>query len=410
MLAVLRQRDFRFLFAGGLISGLGDWFLFIALPFYVYSLTGSALATGGTFIAESLPSVLFGSVAGVYVDRWDRRRTMIVADLLRAALVLGLLAVGSRETVWIVFAVSFVQATVGQFFRPSKDALIPLLVGKQDLLAANSLSSMSTQLTMLIGPTLGGASLALFGMPSGILFDSASFLFSAVMAALVVSPPREEATSERRDGISAWGQVWGEYREGISLMRRNRVVIALLLAMGITELGQGLINVQLVPWVKDVLHGDSLVLGWIASAQGIGGLIGGLALSSRGNSLSPARLLASCLILDGLIVIVVVHSAVLLVILGLIVVIGMVMVVFGVRLQTLLQLSVADSYRGRVLGAYGATQSALLVGGMGIAGALGALVGPIATLDLAGVLYAAGGVAMAIVLPRALRAAVAVEV
>jgi hypothetical protein len=65
MLLVLRQRAFRLLFVGGLVSGLGDWFLFLALPFYVYSLTGSALATGGTFIAESLPAILFGSVAGV---------------------------------------------------------------------------------------------------------------------------------------------------------------------------------------------------------------------------------------------------------------------------------------------------------------------------------------------------------
>ncbi len=78
MLAVLRQRDFRLLCLAGLVSSLGDWSLFIALPFYVYSLTGSALATGGTLIAESLPSILFGSVAGVFVDRWDRRRTTIV--------------------------------------------------------------------------------------------------------------------------------------------------------------------------------------------------------------------------------------------------------------------------------------------------------------------------------------------
>lgn len=405
MLAVLRQRDFRLLFAGGLVSSLGDWFLFIALPFYVYSLTGSALATGGTFIAESLPSILFGSVAGVYVDRWDRRRTMIVADLLRAILVLGLLAVRSRETIWIVFAVSFVQSTVGRFFGPSKDSLIPRLVGEEDLLSANSLSSTSNQLTMLIGPTLGGASLALFGMPAGILFDSATFLFSAGMAALVVSLPKEMPLQKELIGASAWQQVWHEYSDGIALMRQNRVVIALLFAMGITEVGQGLINVQLVPWVKDVLHGDSLVLGWIASAQGVGGVIGGLALGSVGKSLSPTKLLASALIVDGLLVIAVVYSVALPAVLGLIVVIGIVMVVFVIRLQTLLQLSVADTYRGRVLGAYSATQSAMLVGGMGIAGALGGIIGPVSTLDLAGLLYAAGGVAMAIVLPRALRAA-----
>src|SRR5437016_1133752 len=100
MLQLLRQRNFGLLVVGGVISSLGDWFLMIALPFYVYGLTGSALATGGTFIAESLPSVLFGSLAGVFVDRWDRRRTMIYSDLLRAFVLLGLLAARSVDTIW----------------------------------------------------------------------------------------------------------------------------------------------------------------------------------------------------------------------------------------------------------------------------------------------------------------------
>lgn len=181
----------------------------------MYTLTGSALATGGTFIAESLPSILFGSVAGVFVDRWDRRRTMIASDVLRAILLLGLLTVRSPETVWVVFAVSFAQSTIGQLFGPAKNALIPRLVGEEDLLAANSLSSMGNQLTMLTGPLLGGASLALLGIFSSILVDSASFLFSAIMAAYVVAAPlSNEPTTESARGSSAWGRAWRDYRAG----------------------------------------------------------------------------------------------------------------------------------------------------------------------------------------------------
>jgi MFS family permease len=402
LLRVLRQRDFRFLFLGGLVSALGDWFLFIALPFYVYSLTGSELATGGTFIAESLPAILFGSVAGVFVDRWDRRRTMILADILRGVLLLALLAVRSRETVWIVFAVSFSQATIGQFFGPARDALIPRLVREGDLLAANSLSSMGGQLTMLIGPALGGASLALFGIASGILVDSASFFVSALMVGLVVSPPRPGPRTEAAEPLSAWEMVWREYREGLGLMRRNRVVIALLPAMGIAAVGQGFINVQMIPWVKDVLHGSALILGWLVSAQGIGGLIGGLALGSAGRALAPTPVLAAGLVATGLLIVAAVSSATLLFILILIALIGVAVVVFFVRLQTLLQISVPDAYRGRVLGAYETTQSALLLGGMALSGGLGGLIGPVHTLQLAGILYAAGGVATALLLPGAL--------
>jgi MFS family permease len=406
VLHALRNRNFRLLFIGGLVSNLGDWFLFFALPYYVYTLTGSALATGGTFIAESLPSILFGSVAGVFVDRWDRRRTMIVADVLRAILLLGLLAVHSRETVWIVLAVTLAQSTIGQFFTPAKNALIPRLVGEKDLLVANSLSSMGGQLAMLIGPALGGAALALFGIASGILADSASFLFSALMATLVVAPPaRPGPTTEVASAASAWSKVWREYRDGLGLMRRNAVVLALLLAMGIASVGQGLVNVQIIPWVKDVIQGDSLMLGWIVSAQGIGGLIGGLALSSVGRSLSPTRVLAAGLLLTGMLAIVAVRSVALPIILVLLVLVGVAVVVFVIRSQTLLQLSVSDAYRGRVLGAYGTTQSALLLGGMAISGALGGLIGAVPTLELAGILYAAGGVATALLLPRALRAA-----
>ncbi len=405
MLVVLRQRNFRLLFLGGLVSSLGDWFLFIALPFYVYGLTGSALATGVTLISESLPAILFGSVAGVFVDRWDRRRTMVVADTLRAILLLGLLTVRSPETVWVVFAVSFTQATIGQFFGPAKNALIPHLVGDSDLLAANALTSIASQLAMLVGPALGGAALALFGMSSGILVDSASFLFSAAMAGLVVVAPRHaDPILTSAKAAAAWKEVWREYRAGISLMRHNRVVLALLLAMGITQVGQGLVNVELIPWVKDVVHGDSLFLGWIMSAQGIGGLIGGLAFGSAVRSLTPTKVLATGLIVDGGLVVAVVHAVALPVVLGLVLLIGVEGVVFSVRLQTLLQTSVSDTYRGRVLGAYGATQSALLLAGMAMSGVVGGLVGPVPTIELAGTLFVMGGVAMAFVLPRALRA------
>src|SRR5919198_1112108 len=84
MIATLRQRNFALLWFAGLISLAGDWMLIVALPIYVYQLTGSTLATSTMFIAGRLPTLLFGSVAGVFVDRWDRKRTMVVANLLLA--------------------------------------------------------------------------------------------------------------------------------------------------------------------------------------------------------------------------------------------------------------------------------------------------------------------------------------
>src|SRR5437660_938968 len=123
MLSVLRQRSFALLWFGQLISVAGDRLLFVALPFYIYQLTGSTLATGGMFIAQLIPSLLLGSVAGVFVDRWDRRRVMIVSDLLRGLLLLLLLLVHSADLLWLMYAVAFAQSAIGQFFAPARNAI-----------------------------------------------------------------------------------------------------------------------------------------------------------------------------------------------------------------------------------------------------------------------------------------------
>ncbi len=97
MLAILRQRNFALLWFGGLVSMVGDWVLITALPFYIYAQTGSTLAAGAILIASTVPSLLFSSISGVFVDRWDRRRIMIVANLARGGLMLLLLLVRSND-------------------------------------------------------------------------------------------------------------------------------------------------------------------------------------------------------------------------------------------------------------------------------------------------------------------------
>src|SRR5262245_33699639 len=118
MLATLRQRNFALLWFGGLISLAGDWMLGIALPIHVYMLTGSALATGGMLIARMIPNLLLGSIACVFVDRWDRKRTMVIANGLAALTLLPLLLVHSADWLWLIYLVGFVQATISQFFQP----------------------------------------------------------------------------------------------------------------------------------------------------------------------------------------------------------------------------------------------------------------------------------------------------
>ena len=123
-----RQRDYRLVLSAGLVSLTGDWILRTGLAFQVYVLTGSTLASGGLLLSSFVPMVVLGSLAGVFVDRWDRRRTMIVTNLLHAILLLPLLAVRDENSIWIVYAVVLVQSCLQQFFRPAEQSLIPVLV------------------------------------------------------------------------------------------------------------------------------------------------------------------------------------------------------------------------------------------------------------------------------------------
>src|SRR4051812_48188363 len=119
MFTILRQRNFGLVWFGGLVSSTGDWMLLMALPVYAYQLTGSTLATGGTLASVVAPQLLFGSVAGVFVDRWDRRRTLIVINGLLALGLLPLLLADSADRLWLMYTVAFVEASLSQFLRPA---------------------------------------------------------------------------------------------------------------------------------------------------------------------------------------------------------------------------------------------------------------------------------------------------
>ena len=185
MLATLRQRNFALLWFGGLISLIGDRAMFIALEFYVYQQTGSTLRMAALFTAYYLPMVLFGSVAGVFVDRWNRRRIMIVTNLLQAGVMLLLLLVHSGEWLWLIYLVAFIQSSASMFFGPAESAIVPNLVGKEQLVPANALGNLNNTIARLAGPPIGGILLGLFGMEVVVIADSVSFLIAGALIALM---------------------------------------------------------------------------------------------------------------------------------------------------------------------------------------------------------------------------------
>lgn len=160
----LLRRDYALIWSAGLVSDTGDWLLMIALPLFAFGATGSALGASTVFLVELVPMLLLGTFLGVLVDRWDRRRTIIVTALLQAVALLPLLA-ASADRMWIVYTVAAVEAVLGAVINPARQALVPSLVEPDQLARGNALIAVSDSIARLVGSPLGGIAFAAGGLP-----------------------------------------------------------------------------------------------------------------------------------------------------------------------------------------------------------------------------------------------------
>ncbi|MGD8794898.1 MAG: MFS transporter [Anaerolineae bacterium] len=274
---LFRNRTFLALWLGQTVSFIGDYFYILAIPIMVEELTGSALQVGLSFMASALPMLLLGPVAGVFVDRWDRKWTMIVADLLRALLVLACLSVRRPDQVWIYYVVAFLMSSVSRFFFPAQNAVLPLVIeDRNDLLAANGLMQIVQTVGLVVGPATAGFAIALWGEQIAFSVDSATFLVSA-LAIITMVVPRTTGGRQKAEG-GELAAVWAELREGVVYLFGNRVMVGVLLCLSVVSLGLGAINVIWVPFMKRTFGLGAEGLGAVDAAQGIGMIVGGLLL------------------------------------------------------------------------------------------------------------------------------------
>jgi DHA3 family macrolide efflux protein-like MFS transporter len=276
---LFRNRSFIALWLGQTISFVGDYFYWLAVPIMVGKLTGSATQVGLSVIASALPMLLLGPVAGVFVDRWDRKRTMIISDLLRGGLVLVCLTVRTPEQVWIYYVVAFLMSCISRFFFPAQNAALPLIVpDKNDLLAANGLMQVVQTAGFLIGPAMAGFSIGLWGEQIAFLVDSATFFISAA-AILTMTVPH---TAIGRQGSAATGKdlaaVWTELREGVAYLFGSQIMVGVLLCLAVVQLGVGAMNVAWVPFMQRTFGLGPEGLGAVDAAQGVGMVLGGAVL------------------------------------------------------------------------------------------------------------------------------------
>ncbi|HEX8230232.1 MAG TPA: MFS transporter [Chloroflexia bacterium] len=403
MISLLRQRNFSLLWIAGLVSYAGNWMLFIALPIYVYQLTGSTVAIGTTFIVGTLPRLLLGTVAGVFADRWDRRTTIMIANVLMGLGVLPLMLVHSADTLWIVYLVLLFNATIGTVMGPAENALLPTLVSEEHLVTANSMNALNDSLARLVGPPLGGAIAGLLGIMGVAVGDASTFFFAAAMVALirVDARPKKEAGEEevRVEGI--WARFWTDWLNGLKVVKRSKLLSSIFGLTAITQVGEGVLSVMIAVFVAQIFGGGPEELGLLFGAQAIGGMIGSFFVGNVVKKVDPTRLLGFSAIVFGFLDLVLVNYPAfypsIIPAYILIAVVGIPVVGLITSLYTLMQKGAPDEYRGRVFGAWGTTATLASLVGMLIATTFGDALGPVILLNLQGGGYMLAGL-MALVL------------
>jgi MFS family permease len=277
LLVPLRDPEFRKLWLALCVSLLGDGAFLVAVAWKVYELSNAPTAMSIVGIAMTVPTIMFLLIGGVASDRFSRRTLMVAADLLRAlaGAVLAGLALGGVLQVWHVAVLAAVYGTGAAFFAPAFDALVPDIVPAERLARANALDQLMRPLVLrMAGPALGGTLVAASGAGLVFALDSATFLFSAAMLALVRVPARPAQRGP--------ASVVGDLAEGWRFVRRRVWLWATFASAAVAYLCfMGPVEVLLPYLVKNELHGSARDLGMVFAAGGLGSVACALTMGQR---------------------------------------------------------------------------------------------------------------------------------
>ena len=278
-LALLKQnRNFRLLYTGQTISQLGDWFNTVAVFALVLDLTGSATMVAWMLIVQFLPVALVSPVAGVVVDRVDRRRLMIAADILRGLLILGLLLVRRSDQVWIAYAVMALTVSATSFFEPARTATIPNITSDRELMPANALSAATWSAMLALGASIGGVVTALAGRNVAFVVNALSFFASAYF----IAQTRYDSAPRPTAPLRGWFALTGipDLLEGLRYVRARAHVAALMFVKAGWGLAGGVLLLLSVFGQRVFPVGGSTAagIGVLYGARGVGAALGPIAL------------------------------------------------------------------------------------------------------------------------------------
>jgi MFS family permease len=290
-----RSRNYRLFFAGQFVSLIGTWITRVAASWLLYRLTKSAALLGLAGFASQLPSLIVGPFAGVWIDRWDRRRTVTfaqVCSMIQSLLLAVLTLAGVINTAEIIFLL-FLQGMINAFEMPARQSFVIRMVDDPaNLPNAIALNSSMVNGARLVGPAIAGLMIAGIGEGYCFLLDGISYV--AVIAGLMAMrvAPFTPAPGERRN-------ILAQLREGLQYAWRSPAIRPILINLGQISLLVMPYTILLPVFASDVFHGGPRLLGWLSAASGVGALMGALNLAANRNTAGLARRIGACTILFG---------------------------------------------------------------------------------------------------------------
>jgi MFS family permease len=285
------------------ISFFGDRLHQIALGVLVLGITNSPLATALVFLTAAIPNLVLAPLAGTFVDRWDQKAVMVVSDLLRGALVL-LVPIAATSNVWLVFPIVFLMTCISVFFRPAKSAIVPRIVERRDLMAANSALWTSETFADIAGYPLAGIFVALLGSAITIAFwvDAATYAVSGIVIMGLTIPPLVRTAGPAM--VGAVRRFAGELREGLHFLRDQPALYQNTLVSALAQMSIGALLAITVVYARESL--DTRIIpyptNWslLETAAGVGNLLGGVAVGLIGARFRKGWLVALGLLFTGL--------------------------------------------------------------------------------------------------------------
>ncbi len=270
---VLKHRRFFYLWLGQLISIAGTQMQIWALFWHIRTLTDQPMALGGIGLARIFPVIIFSLIGGVVADSYNRRSVMFITQTIAAllALALGLLTQFGHISIWIIYAITALQAIAIAFDGPARQALIPNLVPAEDLPNAFSLTSIAFQAGAVIGPALSGLVIALGGQQAVYYINAISFL--AVLVALVLIGDVPQKVSERVNRISLTA-----IREGIHFIVIKPIILSTMLLDFVATFFASA-NTLMPIIARDILNVGVVQYGWLSAAQSVGAVSAALVIS-----------------------------------------------------------------------------------------------------------------------------------